>query len=174
MSNNVTTTKKKFWTVNKVNTKTAEMLIYGFIGQYEEIDDAEFIKDLRQLEAAYADINFRINCGGGDVYKGLAIYNSIRNSKCNTTSYVDGIAASMGAVIAASTNKTYMSKYARFMTHRVTGFCGGNSDDLRNFAIEFDNYELSIAEILANKTGLTKEAAKTKYITNKDRWISAE
>ncbi len=148
--------------------------MYGFIGQYEEIDDAAFVMDLRQLEATNSNINIRINCGGGDVYKGMTIFNAIKNSRANIEGYIDGMAASMGAVISAACKKIHMSKYGRYMTHRVTGFSGGNSDDMRTFADELDALEKTIASILAKRTGLSEEDAKKKYITNQDRWVGAD
>ncbi|MBS1641554.1 MAG: ATP-dependent Clp protease proteolytic subunit [Bacteroidetes bacterium] len=168
--------KKKFWIVNKVNAFTAEVLMYGFIGEYEAIDDAAFITDLRTLEQTYSTINIRVNCGGGDVYKGLAIFNAIKNSKSDIKGFVDGIAASMGAVICAAIKpgNLQMSKYSRYMTHRVTGFTGGNADEMRAYADELDQLENIISAIISERTGLTVEEAKSKYITNKDRWISAD
>jgi ATP-dependent Clp endopeptidase proteolytic subunit ClpP len=166
--------KKKFWIVNKVNATVAEILLYGFIGEYEAIDDASFIADLRELENIYSTINIRVNSGGGDVYKGLTIFNAIKNSKATINGFVDGIAASMGAVIIAACKNVQMSKYARYMTHRVTGFTGGNADDMRAFANELEQLETTIATIIAKRTGLTMDEAKEKYITNKDRWINAE
>lgn len=166
--------KKKFWIVNKVNAFTAEILLYGFIGEYEAIDDAAFITDLRTLENTYTNINIRVNCGGGDVYKGLTIFNAIRNSKATICGFVDGIAASMGAVIIAACSNVQMSKYARYMTHRVRGSNFGNADEMRNFATQLDELETTIATIIAKRTGLTVEEAKTKYIVNQDRWISAD
>lgn len=148
--------------------------MYGYIGQYEEIDDASFVLDLRTLEAKYANINIRVNCGGGDVYKGMTIFNSIKNSKSFITVFIDGIAASMGAVICAAARKVQMSKYARYMTHRVYAQMGGNADEMRAFADEMEQLETNIASIIGKRTGLTTEEAKTKYINDKDRWIGAE
>lgn len=165
---------RKHWAINRVNATTVEILLYGFIGEGEKIDDAAFVSDLRQLEASYANINIRINCGGGDVFKGLAIVNAIRASKANIDGYIDGVAASMGAVIAAVLKKVHMSKYARYMTHRVTGGAWGNADDVRTTADEFEALEDIISDALAEKTGLSKEEAKAKYLTDKDRWIGAE
>lgn len=168
------TMKKKFWVINKVNAFTAEVLLYGFIGEFEAIDDAAFITDLRTLENTYSTINIRVNCGGGDVYKGLTIFNAIRNSKATINGFVDGIAASMGAVIIAACNNVQMSKYARYMTHRVMGGSFGSADDMRVFADQLDELETIISKILAKRTGLSDDDAKAKYITDKDRWIGAD
>jgi len=166
--------KKKFWVCNQVDTTTAEILLYGYIGQYEEIDDAAFVMDLRILESQYSTINMRVNCGGGDVYQGLTIFNAIRNSKAKIIGWIDGIAASMGTVVVSGCSEVHMSKYGRYMTHRVRGFAGGNADQLRTYADEMEQLEDNISAILAKRTGLSKEDAKAKYITEKDRWIGAD
>ncbi|MGQ0737657.1 MAG: head maturation protease, ClpP-related [Bacteroidota bacterium] len=168
--------KVKFWIVNELSTQAAEILMYGYIGEYEAIDDAVFLMDLRNLESKYKDITIRVNCGGGDVYKGMAIFNAIRQSKANIYIKIDGIAASMGAVfpLAAPKGKVSASKYARIMTHRVSGIAIGNADDLRNQATEMEQWEDNISDVIATRTGTKKEDAKKKYIVNKDRWISAE
>lgn len=148
--------------------------MYGYIGDWEEINDIDFINDLRILEGIYQNINLRINCGGGDVHKGITIFNAIKNSKVNIEGYIDGIAASMGAVIAAGCKKLYMSKFARYMTHRVKGSIFGDSDKLKSFATELEALEDVIAKVLGERTGLTQEEAKAKYITTQDRWIGAD
>lgn len=165
---------KNFWICNILNNTTAEMLLYGFIGEYEAIDDAAFITDLRNLEAQYATINIRVNCGGGNVYSGLAIFNAIRNCKAKTVGFIDGIAASMGAICVLACDEKQMSKYARYMTHRVTGFNGGNADSMRLYAEQLEQLENTLSTIIAEQTGLTQEEAKAKYITDADRWIGAE
>lgn len=168
--------KIKFWIVNEISTEAAEILMYGYIGEYEAIDDAIFLMDLRNLEARFKDITIRVNCGGGDVYKGMTIFNAIRQSKANIIIKIDGIAASMGAVfpLGAKKGNVSASKYARIMTHRVTGIGIGNADDLRTQADEMEVWEDNISDAISNRTGITKEEAKAKYIVNKDRWISAE
>lgn len=166
--------KKKFWAVNTINQHTAEIMLYGFIGEYENIDDAAFVADLRTLEESYRTINLRINCGGGSIYMGLAIFNAIRNSKAEIHGYIDGIAASMGTIVAAACARLHMSKYAKYMTHRAQGVSVGNAEDMRAYASQLEQLEESISEIFAKRTGLTKEAAKDKYITNTDRWIGAD
>ncbi|MGN7787414.1 head maturation protease, ClpP-related [Niabella sp. 22666] len=166
--------KRKFWAVNTINTQTAEIILYGFIGEYENIDDAAFVADLRALEQIYSTINIRINCGGGSIYMGLAIFNAIRNSKAETHGFIDGIAASMGTIVAGACTKLHMSKYAKYMTHRAKGVSYGNAEDMRAYADQLDQLEDSLSEILAERSGLSKEEAKAKYITSVDRWIGAD
>ena len=163
---------KRIWLVNKVNASTAELLVYGYIG--DEVVAASFTAELKELEKEYANINIRINSCGGGIFDGFAIYNAIKNCKCVIDTYIDGVAASMGTVIALAGRKIYMSKVATFMTHRASSFAMGSADDLRTTADMMEGLEDSICAIYAKRTGLTKEEAKAKYFTGEDRWLTAQ
>ncbi len=168
--------KKKFWIVNLLNNSTAEILLYGYIGMWD-ITAADFVQELIQLAATNNTINVRINSGGGNVFEGVAIYNAIVNliklgKDINT--YVDGIAASMGAILALAGKKVYMSKYSRLMTHPASdGGSGGDADALRQNADLLDGLNKSMASILAKKTGLTPDDAQKRYLQKGiDKWIT--
>lgn len=165
--------EKKFWICNKVNDTTAEILLYGYIGDWD-ISAADFVRELRELEKTYSRINVRINSGGGSVFDGFAIFNAMRNSKAHIETYIDGVAASMGTVIALGGKRVHMSKVAKFMTHRASGGAYGNADEMRQTAELLEGLENSIAAIYASKTGLTVDEAKGKYLNNNDNWLSAQ
>lgn len=168
--------KKTFWIVNRANNSdTAEIYLYGAIGYYDSITADSFVKELNGLvKDGYKNINIRVNCVGGSVYDGFAIFNAIKNCKANIEIYIDGIAASMGTVVAASGRKCYMSRVAQYMTHRVTGGCWGNADEMQKMAEVLIQLENSICAIYAERTGLTVEECRTKYLTNQDRWLTAQ
>lgn len=161
--------------INKATkTEAAEILLYGYIGG-DEVVAKDFVRELRELEKEYSLINVRINSGGGSIYEGFTIFNAIRNAKVPVDTYVDGLAASMGTVIAAAGRKRYMSKIARQMTHRASGFAFGNADDLRGCADMMEGLEEEIAGIYAECTGLTAAECLAKYIkTGSDRWVTAK
>jgi ATP-dependent Clp protease protease subunit len=165
--------KVKFWIVNEANPLQAVILMYGYIGEYEAIDDAAFVMQLQNLASKYPEILIRVNCGGGDVYKGMTIYNTIKENRDKIKIKIDGIAASMGAIfpLGAKKENVTISKYGRMMTHRVSSARFGNADDFRALATELEQWEDNIGDILAERTGLSKEDAKKKYIVNQDRWI---
>lgn len=154
----------------------AVILMYGYIGEYEAIDDAAFVSDLQELSSRFPEILIRVNCGGGDVYKGMTIYNTIKENNDKIKIKIDGIAASMGAIfpLGAKKENVSISKYGRMMTHRVSSLCFGNADEMRAQATELEAWEVNIADILAERTGLSKEDAKKKYIVSNDRWISGQ
>lgn len=161
------------WIVNKASNNTAEILLYGFIGDCD-ITAAAFVKELHDLEKDYSNINIRINSGGGSVYEGFAIFNAIKNSPAAIDTYIDGMAASMATVVALAGRKVYMSRLANFMTHRAAGGAYGDADELRQTAEMMEGLENAICSIYARRTGMTTKEAKDKYLTGKDRWIDAD
>ena len=168
--------KNKFWVVNKLANEKAQILIYGYIDPLE-ISSADFVNELAELCRIHKVIDIKINCGGGSIFEGIAMYNAIRvhiTQGIDIRTYVDGIAASMGGVLAMAGTKVYMSKFARLMTHKATVYASGNADELRVQADLCESLEGSIAEIFASRTGLSKEDAMAKYITSADRWLTAE
>ncbi|MCA8939029.1 MAG: ATP-dependent Clp protease proteolytic subunit, partial [Planctomycetes bacterium] len=58
-----------------------------------------------QKENKNQDIQVYINSPGGDVYAGLAIYDTMRYVQCDVSTVCIGMAASMGAVLLAAGTK---------------------------------------------------------------------
>ena len=165
--------QKKPWIVNKLNSNTTEILLYGYIGM-DDVTAADFVKELRMLEKDFTYVNIRINSGGGSIFDGFTIFNAIRTSKAHIETYIDGVAASMGTVIALAGKKVHMSKVARFMTHRASGFAWGNADEMRQNAELLEGLENSICAIYSAKTGQSVEDCRKKYLTATDKWFNAD
>ena len=167
--------KKNFWLINASdNTDTAQIYLYGYIGSDDQVCASEFVQELMELQKSYKTIEVHINSQGGSVYEGLALITALKKCSAELVGYVDGIAASMAAVIALSLPKLYMSKYARLMTHRVQAGCYGNADEIRTQADQVQSVENDLVDILAKKTGLKPEQARAKFITNTDKWMTAQ
>ena len=83
-----------------VNKEVAKIFLYGDVGDGERVDSMRVAQELDQLERDSRNIEVRINSNGGDVFNGIAIYNALKNSKADIKIYVDGVAASISAVIA--------------------------------------------------------------------------
>jgi len=148
-----------------------EISIYGSIGTQEYTDSV-----LVPMITGFKDqeINFRINSPGGDVFQGLAIYNSIKNhGQCDM--YIDGVAASMASIIILAGRKIYAAKNAMIMIHNpsISEF-EGDSKKLKSLVqllekvkkIAIDNYSErtnldldKLSEMLDNETWLTAEEA---------------
>ncbi|MEQ1678662.1 MAG: head maturation protease, ClpP-related, partial [Chitinophagaceae bacterium] len=134
----------------------------------------DFVKELRALEKQYANIDVRINSGGGDVFDGFAIYNALRQSPSVINTYDDGIAGSMGSIIFQAGQKRYISKIGQVMTHKPSAGGYGNSDEMRKKADLLDSVEDMMCSIYVASTGKTKDECKTKFLNGKDNWFNAD
>ncbi|WP_299589705.1 Clp protease ClpP, partial [uncultured Microbulbifer sp.] len=80
------------------NNSEADIYLYDSIG-YWDMTARDFARDLKAL-GDVSKINLHINCPGGDVFDGTAIYNLLKDHKAEVETWIEGIAASMGSVIA--------------------------------------------------------------------------
>lgn len=77
-----------------------------------------FLKNLHILESLSEEpITVILNNPGGDWYHGMAIYDAIKNSKCEITVTVYGHAMSMASVILQAADKRIMAPNAKLMIH---------------------------------------------------------
>jgi len=100
--------------VDAVNRET-EMLLYGDIGN--DIDGNWFARELNYLGDNYDKINIRVNSNGGLVSQGLSVVAEMLVSRAQITVTVDGIAASMAAVIIAAADNVKINDFAKLMIH---------------------------------------------------------
>jgi ATP-dependent Clp endopeptidase proteolytic subunit ClpP len=166
--------KTSFFNIIAGKNGEACILLYGNIGGWDgEIKAGDIVRELLELENTYKKIDVRINSMGGEVYAGVAIFNALRASKAAITIYIDGIAASMGSIIAFARRPVYMSKYARLMIHSVQGGAYGNTGELESAIREMGVIEDSLADIYAERIGKPKEEIKAEYFDGKDHWLTA-
>ena len=149
------------------------ILLYGYIGDNEGVRPVDVAKELMEAEAAYRKIDVRINSQGGDVMAGIAIFNALRNSGAEITIYIDGVAASMGAVVALCGKPLYMSKYARLMLHGVSGGCWGNREEVERHLETMDGLEETLCAMLSARCGKTPEEIHALFFDGKDHWLKA-
>lgn len=162
--------EKKYKYINKLSEDVAEMRIYKRIGIdlddsgyfVDGVNGSDFASEMAWLQDKCKKINVRINSGGGSVIDGYAIVASILNSKVPVDTYIDGLAASMAAVIAVCGKKVYMADYGVFMIHNVSGA----EDSIAN------KFSETINTILAGRTGNTTEAVAE--MMSKETWMNAE
>ena len=150
------------------------ILLYGDIGDYDDVRSGDIARELLEAESAYGKIDVRINSNGGDVYAGIAIFNALKNSAADITIYVDGIAASMASVIALCGKPVHMSRYSRLMLHSVMGGCYGNKDEMRRCIDEIESLEDTLCEMYAIRLGKGKDEIRSTYFDGKDHWLRAD
>lgn len=153
---------------------SATLLLYGDIGDGYKVESGRIVSELISLQSQYEKIDVRINSRGGDVFSGMAIYNALRQSKSDITIYIDGVAASIAAIIALCGKPLYMSPYAKLMLHSVSGGTWGNASALRQTADQMEQLQKDLANMIAGRCGMKAKDVQAKYFDEKDHWIDAQ
>ena len=164
----------QFFNVITSQEDTASLLLYGPVGDEQKVDPAQVVSELMELARTYRKIDIRINSVGGEVFAGIAIYNALKSSKADISIYIDGVAASIAAVIALCGKPLYMSRHARLMLHRVQGGEYGTAKQLRDAAQMIEELEGSLAKMVAARCRTTPESVAERYFDGKDHWLSAK
>ena len=141
-----------FYSIKNAKSSRAEIFIFDEIGFFG-ITAQNFIDDLKEIEAK--DIDLRINSPGGAVFEGMAIYNAIKRHPANITVHIEALAASISAVIAMAGDEIRMAENSHLMIHNAFTLSIGNSDELRKDADLLDRIDKTIAQVFANKSGVS-------------------
>ena len=120
------------------------------------------------------DIEFYINCPGGLVTAGLAIYDTMKIIKPDIATICVGQAASLAAVLLAggAKGKRFALRHARMMIHQGSAGFQGTPSDIDIQAREVLRYKALLNELLAGETGQPME--KIERDTDRDFYMSAE
>lgn len=161
---------------------TAEILMYGYIGQQDfwgenpekDITDIAFAKTMRDLEKNHSRINVRINSPGGSMYHGNAIIAAIQNSKAEVHAYIDGMAASMAGDIWLACENRHMAKNALLMLHAPSGICMGTAKQMREEADILDKFEETVVAVMVDSTDMTEEDIRKEFYDYEDHWLTAK
>ena len=126
-----------------------------------------------EAEDPESDISLYINCPGGLVSAGLAIYDTMQYIKPNVSTVCIGQAASMGAFLLAGGAKGKRSALpnSRIMIHQPMGGAQGQADDIRIQADEILRMKTQLNKILAKNTGQSLKKIETD--TDRDNFMSA-
>ena len=160
------------------NLLDAGYTVVGHNRSQEPVDD--HVANLLTAEFLYLqsvdpqkDVNLYINCPGGSVSAGMALYDTMQMLSCDISTYCLGQAASMGAVLmaAGTKGKRYVLPNARVMIHQPWGGTGGTAADINIQAQEIMYARQRLNEILAHHTGQTLE--KIAADTDRDFFLSA-
>ena len=153
------------WRVNKINAEVAEVFIYGDIGGWlSGMTANDFAREVVALDVG--NLNVRLNSGGGSVFEGQAIYNTLSQHKAKVTITIDGVAASIASVIAMAGDEIRITEGSHIMVHKPWSMAMGDADSMRKEADVLDSLESGIIDIYAARTG-----KNTKQLTD---WVSAE
>ncbi|HGY10313.1 MAG TPA: ATP-dependent Clp protease proteolytic subunit, partial [Oceanithermus profundus] len=120
------------------------------------------------------EIKLYINSPGGDVYAGLAIYDTMQYVKSPVATIVVGMAASMGAFLLAAgePGQRYALPHARVMIHQPWGGAQGQATDIAIQAEQILKSKKLLNELLAKHTGQPVE--KVEADSDRDFWMTAD
>lgn len=120
------------------------------------------------------DINIYINTPGGEVYSGLAIYDTMQHIKPDVSTICVGLAASLGAVLLAggAKGKRYALPNSRIMVHQPLGGARGQAVDIEIHAREILRIRETLNKLLSFHTGQPVERIAND--TDRDFFMSAE
>lgn len=154
---------------SKESTKVVDVYIFDEIGSFG-MNAQSFIEEIKEYKNS--DINLHINCVGGDVFDGMAIYNILKKRTAKTTVYIEGIAASMGSVIALAADRVVMAENSLFMIHNAWGGAMGEAKEMKKTAALLDKISGEIADIYVKKTNLPLD--RVKEMMDEETWLNAD
>ena len=125
-------------------------------------------------EDAESGIQMYINSPGGQVYAGMAIYDTMKMIPNKISTVAVGLAASFGTVLLAAGSKgqRYALPHATIHMHQPLGGASGQASDIEIQAKEILRLKERINVILAEATGQTEETIIQD--TERDFYMSAE
>lgn len=119
-------------------------------------------------------ISMYINCPGGGVYYGLAIYDTMQQVHAPISTIAVGVTASMGTVLLAAGTKGYRYALpnATVHMHPAGGSAQGYAPDVEIQFKELKRVEDLIHNLLSHHTGQTVEQIAADF--DRDRFMTAE
>jgi len=120
------------------------------------------------------DINLYINSPGGDVYSGMAIYDTIQYVPCDIASFSVGLCASMGTVLltAGTAGKRYAMPNSTIHMHQPLSGTQGQASDIEIHARETLRIQDRLRQIIADHTGQPYE--RIARDSDRDFWLNAD
>ncbi|OAI41956.1 ATP-dependent Clp protease proteolytic subunit [bacterium SCGC AG-212-C10] len=117
------------------------------------------------------DIMMYINCPGGSVTAGLAIYDTMNLIRPNVSPICIGLAASMGTVLLTSgtKGKRFSLPNSTIHLHQVLGGAQGQARDIEIQARETLRLQRVLRGIIQSTTGQDME--RIEHDTDRDFWM---
>ena len=162
--------------VNKVDDTSCEVLLYGMIGRYWDIDTSDLIRQLEKCrKEGITKFKFHVNSEGGEVAQIQALWNYLNRSDISVTWIIDGMAASSAYLMMTNPDHTVLAcKYSKILIHRVSGFLEGSAEQMRAQAETMDLFENDCIQMISDRCGKTFDVVKTKWFDGIDHWLSPD
>ena len=121
-----------------------------------------------------ADIQMYINSPGGQIYSGLAIYDTMKMVPNKISTVAVGVTASFGTVLlaAGTKGKRYALPHATIHMHQPLGGAEGQASDIEIQAREILRLKARLMNILAESTGQKMEVIERD--TDRNYYMDAQ
>src|SRR6478672_11496126 len=93
---------------------TTEVYIYDEIG-FWGTTASDFVQQLAQITTDKIDLH--LNSPGGEIFDGVAIYQSLKGHPATVNVYIDSLAASAASFIAQAGDNVFIGRNATMMIH---------------------------------------------------------
>jgi len=120
------------------------------------------------------EINMYINSPGGQIYAGLAIFDTMQMISNPISTFAVGFSASFGTVLlaAGTKGKRYALPHATIHMHQPLGGAQGQASDIEIHAKEILRLRARLNEIMAEQTGQSMEVIERD--TERDFFMDAK
>ncbi len=120
------------------------------------------------------EITLYINTPGGEVYSGMALFDTMQIIKCPVRTICVGLAASMGSIflVGGTKWKRCALKHSRIMIHQPSHGAQGTVSDTRIAVEEWVKIRDMINGIFVERTGQPLEVIERDM--ERDKWLSAD
>jgi ATP-dependent Clp protease protease subunit len=119
------------------------------------------------------EIQMYINCPGGVIYAGLAIYDTMQQIQAPVSTFAVGVTASMGTVLLATGAKghRYALPHATIHMHQAHGGSQGYTTDVEIQYREMKRQQDLLFGIISKHTGQSIKQIADDF--ERDRWMDA-
>ena len=166
--------KEKYYMLETNEDKTADLYIFGDITSYDwyegDVSANSLLKQLKELEVD--SINVHINSYGGEVSQGLAIYNTLKDSKMKVTTVCEGFACSAASVVFMAGDERIIKEASLLMIHNAWTWAKGDSNELKKQAEDLEKITQASVNAYKSKANISEE--KIKELMDKESWITAD
>lgn len=166
--------KEKYYMLETNEDKTADLYIFGDITSYDwyegDVSANTLLKQLKELDVD--SINVHINSYGGEVSQGLAIYNTLKDSKMKVTTVCEGFACSAASVVFMAGDERIVKDASLLMIHNAWTYARGDSNELRKQAEDLEKITQASVNAYKSKASISEE--KIKELMDNETWITAD
>lgn len=163
---------KQWCEIKAKDDDAAEVWIYDEIGEDwygEGVTAKRLVGDINALDVA--NIALHINCPGGSVFDGQAIYTALKRHPATVTTYIDGVAASIASVVALAGDTVIMPNNAMMMIHDPWALALGNSTEMRKMADTLDKVAETILNVYDDRSTKTRDELAAAMAA--ETWLTA-